>query len=68
MSGITLGVSGTGSIIDGLVFDAITGEKTSSTIETYRYYQGGTSGTLVATVIITYTDTTKSFVQSVVRS
>lgn len=61
-------VGATGSIISGIEFDAITGEETSSTVETYRYYTGGTAGTLVATVIVTYSDNTKCFVTSVVRT
>lgn len=61
-------VGGTGSIIEGLIFDAITGEETSTTVETYRYYQGGTGGTLIATVVVTYSDNTKCFVTSAVRS
>lgn len=61
-------VGGNGSIIQGLLFDAITGEETSPTVETYRYYTGGTGGTLVATVVVTYSDNTKCFVNSVERA
>ena len=63
-----LRVGGNGSIIQGLEFDSITGEETSATVETYRYYTGGTGGTLVATVVVTYSDNTKCFVNSVEKA
>lgn len=50
------------------VYDALSYTNTSSTIDTYRYYQGGTSGTLVATLTITYTDTTKAVISTVART
>lgn len=50
------------------VFDAVTYTATSSTVETYRYYTGGTAGSLVATVTVTYTDATKTVLTSVVRT
>ena len=61
-------VAGSGSVLSGLVFDSIVGEETSPSIETYRYYRGGVSGDLQATVVVTYSDSTKCFVNSVVRS
>lgn len=64
----TMRVGGNGSIIQGLVFDALTGEETSATVETYKYFTGGTGGMLVATVTITYSDSTKCFVLSAVKS
>ena len=57
-----------GSIVSGIKYDALTGEETSSTVETYRYYEGGTGGTLLATVVVTYSDDTKCFISSVVRT
>lgn len=51
------------------VYDSITYTNTSTTVDTYRYYTGGTGGTLVATVTVTYSDpTTKSVLVSVVRT
>lgn len=64
----TVRVGGTGSVLSGLVFDSLTGEETTPTTETYRYYLGGTSGTLVATVVVTYSDNTKCFVTEVSRT
>ena len=50
-------------------YDAITYTNTSTTVDTYRYYTGGTGGTLVATVTVTYSDpTTKAVLVSVVRT
>lgn len=61
-------VGGTGSLVEGIIFDAITGEETAPTIETYRYYRGGTGGTLVATIVVTYSNASKNFVLSAVRT
>lgn len=61
-------VGGTGSLIEGIEYDALTGEETSATVETYRYYRGGTGGTLVATVVVTYSNASKNFVNSAVRT
>ena len=65
---VAVRTGGVGNILSGIVFDAFTGEETSSTVETYRYYSGGTGGTLLATVVVTYSDDTKCFVSSVVRT
>ena len=40
----------------------------TGTTETYTYKRGGTSGTTYLTLTVTYTDTTKSQIQSVVRT
>jgi hypothetical protein len=48
--------------------DAVTYEATSSTVDTYKYRKGGVSGSIVLTLTITYTDTTKEQVSSVVKS
>lgn len=61
-------VDSTGSILEGISFDAVDGTEASATVETYEYYSGGLAGTLVATVTITYTNASKSFVESVVRT
>lgn len=34
----------------------------ASTTDTYKWYQGGTGGTLLSTMTITYTDSTKATV------
>ena len=58
----------TGEGIVPYPFNAIQYVNTSGTVDTYKYYQNGLSGTLVATITITYTDSTKSVLSSVVRS
>lgn len=49
-------------------YDAVTYTNTSSTVDTYQYYTGGTGGTLVATVTITWTNSTKTVLVSAVRT
>jgi hypothetical protein len=59
--------AGGGSI--GLpTWDYMAGTETSATEETYEYYQGGSGGTLVATVLITYTDAGKGFIASIEKT
>lgn len=41
---------------------------TSSTVDTYQFYLGGSGGTLQATLTITYTDTTKSQISSLAKT
>ncbi len=41
---------------------------TNSTTDTYEYNTGGSGGTLVATVTIVYTDTTKETISTVTRT
>jgi len=61
-------VGGTGSIIQGLIFDAIEVSYPSSTVEVFEYYEGGLAGTLLATVTVTYATASKNDVTSVVRT
>lgn len=49
-------------------FDAFTYTATSATIDTYRYYTGGTGGTLQFTITVTWTDSTHATLSSVVRT
>jgi len=51
-----------------IVYDAITYTATSGTVDTYQYYTGGTGGTLVATLTVTYTDSTHNTLVSSVRT
>jgi hypothetical protein len=57
----------TGGLV-GVAYDAVQYTNTSTTVDTYTYYTGGLTGTLVATVTITYTDSTKVTPQSIVRT
>lgn len=50
------------------VYDALTYTNTSATVDTYKYYQSGTGGTLIATLTIIWTDSTKTILTSVVRT
>lgn len=49
-------------------FDSISATYPTTTTEVYEYYVGGLSGTLVATITVTYTDSTKEILSSVVKS
>jgi hypothetical protein len=49
-------------------YDAVVYTNTSGTVDTYVYKTGGVSGTTVATVTITYTDSTKSQTSTIVRT
>jgi len=63
-------VSGATPVITGLgvpAHDAILASFAATT-DTYTYKTGGTGGTTVGTVVITYTDSTKAVLQTVVRS
>lgn len=62
-------VVGIGPIgLNGTAYDSIVYANTSTTVDTYTYYAGGTAGVLKATVTITYTDTTKTQISTVVRT
>lgn len=57
-----------GSFLAGIEYDAIDISYPSATVEVFEYYTGGLGGTLVATVTIIYTDSTKCNIASVVRT
>ena len=40
----------------------------TATTEQYQFYSGGSGGTLVATIQIVYTDSTKEFITSVTKT
>lgn len=78
-SGVTTGLTDTQlratpvpvSEVTGLVpkiYDSLTYTATSSTIDTYAYYQGGTGGSLVATLTVTFTAADHLALTSVVRT
>lgn len=58
----------TSGTVTPVVFDAITVDYPSDTIEIYTYKTGGVSGTVVAAVTVTYTDDTKEFIDTVERA
>lgn len=49
-------------------YDSIAVTYPSGTQEVYAFYSGGLSGTLVSTVTVNYTDSTKANLLNVVRS
>jgi hypothetical protein len=51
-----------------LPYDSIAATYPSATVENYQSYLGGLSGTPVQLVVVTYTDSTKNFITSVVRT
>jgi hypothetical protein len=61
-------VSLTNSVIGDIVYDAITVEYPDTTTEVFKYRSGGAGGTIQATITVTYTDTTKDDISSVVRT
>lgn len=61
-------VNGIGNLLEGIEFDAVLGSKPDSVTEVYTYKTGGAGGTTVATVTITYEDSTKEFILSAVRT
>lgn len=56
-----------GSIVP-FSYDYIAGVATNPTTETYTYKSGGSTGTTVASVVVVYSDATKTFVTSVTRT
>jgi len=57
-----------GSIIAGIEYDAITFSYPDNVTEIHRYYLGGTSGSLVATVTATFQSDLKKNLISLVRT
>lgn len=49
-------------------YDYVAYTDTSTTVDTYKYYSGGSGGTLEATITITYTDSTKAQVSTIART
>lgn len=60
--------AGSGGLLDGVVFDTIVASYPSVTVEVYEYKLGGVSGTLNATVTVTYTNSSKEVVSTVVKT
>lgn len=57
-----------GGMLSGVEFDAIDVQQTSSTVETYVYKSGGLAGTTVKTIVVTYTDSSKENIDTVVAT
>lgn len=56
------------SNISSITFDAVSGDVTSSTVDTYYLVSGGVTGDVQATFTITYTDDTKSEVNKIEKT
>ena len=54
-----------GTLVPGTDFDYIDGQQTSSSVDTYVYKTGGSSGTTVRTVTLTYTDANKTDIDKI---
>lgn len=52
-------------LVANVDFDYIDIQQTSSTVETYVFKSGGSGGTTVLTIVVTYTDATKSDLDTV---
>jgi hypothetical protein len=49
----------------GIDFDYVDVQQTSPTVETYVFKTGGSGGTTVRTIVVNYTDSTKSDIDNV---
>lgn len=67
MSGLQYNGRPVQGILRGVIWDAYTLTEDTLT-DTYNYYAGGLTGKLVATVVVTYTDSNKDTEVSAVRT
>lgn len=63
-----LPVEASSGLLAGVIFDAIDVQQTSATVETFVYKSGGLAGTTVKTIVVTYTDSTKENIDTVVAT
>lgn len=64
-----LDVSVLGGLLSGVTYDYISMALSSAdTVETYTYKSGGSGGTVVAVIVVTYTDDTRETLSSVSRT
>lgn len=52
-------------LLPGISYDYIDGQQTSTTIDTFVYKLGGSGGTVVRTIVVTYVDSTKADIDTV---
>ena len=50
------------------IYDYIAATYPSGTQTVYKFYVGGSGGTLIATITINYTDSTQNFILNVTKS
>ena len=63
-----LHVESIGGALITLPFDAIAATYPMSNVEVYTYHDGGLTGPVVGIITVTYTDSTKATLVSVVRT
>jgi hypothetical protein len=63
----SLAISNIGSFVPES-YDALSKSNPLPTVEVYSYYKGGLTGVLVATLTVTYTNSGKDDIVSVVRT
>lgn len=56
------------SLVPNVDYDYIDVQQTSSTVDTFVFKTGGSGGTTVQTVVLTYTDSTKNDIDSIAWS
>lgn len=61
-------ISNAGGKLVSIAYDYIAATYPSGTQEVYAFYTGGSSGILVATVTVNYTDSTKVNISNVART
>lgn len=65
---VAVRIGGAGTLIDGVIFDAIGATIPNATTRIYNYFRGGLGGTQVAQVTVTYTDSSRSDLLTAVRT
>jgi hypothetical protein len=59
--------SSMGGLLSGVIYDAASLSQATLT-DTWTFYSGGVGGTLVATITITYTNSSKTTISTVVKT
>lgn len=57
-----------GDLLSGVSFDYFTVNRSGATTNVWTYKTGGSGGTLVATITVTYTDATKTLISSAAKT
>lgn len=63
-----LPVVASSGLLAGVAYDAIDIQQTSATVETFVFKSGGLAGTTVKTIVLTYTNSTKADLDTVVAT
>lgn len=57
-----------GNILEGISFDYVSASYPNDVTEVYNYYLGGIAGTLMTTITVVYTDSTKEQITTLEKS